>query len=131
MRLARLPPRPYKNVLDFWDSYRGTYKGPKESLYPCPMCYGSGKVKKFEDRDPVEGYKLAPTYPCDVCAGSGKRPAREIEQVYKTMMAEWRRNCQKAREFRDLQIAALFKAKQVLTKEELKALGLWRAERNE
>ena len=42
------------------------------SDYPCMRCGGKGKIRKMEDRDPVEGFKEAPWYNCEFCGGNGK-----------------------------------------------------------
>lgn len=38
----------------------------------CQSCGGEGVAYRFEDRDPIEGYKLADKKTCLVCAGSGE-----------------------------------------------------------
>ncbi len=50
---------------------RQFYPQPKEYIkYPCWICNGRGKIKDPEyDRDPVEGYKMAPLVKCNLCNG--------------------------------------------------------------
>lgn len=47
------------------------YPVPKEYIkYPCWVCGGDGKIKDPEyERDPVEGYKMAPLVKCNFCNG--------------------------------------------------------------
>ena len=42
------------------------------NYYPCTQCGGKGKIRKMEDRCPVEGFKGAPWYACEFCGGAGK-----------------------------------------------------------
>lgn len=42
------------------------------STYNCQVCFDYGWVRKFEDRDVIEGYKLAPKYRCPVNCKAAK-----------------------------------------------------------
>lgn len=39
----------------------------------CVNCEGSGQTYRFEDRDPIEGYKMANKKVCIECNGSGSK----------------------------------------------------------
>lgn len=55
--------------------------------YPCFRCGGKGKIRKAEDRDPVEGYKLAPWHECGKCEGKGKAHSAEYEPIVESELA--------------------------------------------
>jgi hypothetical protein len=73
LALLLKPTLEYDSVEDAIDSYRG-YKfnnNKKKGDYPCLACQGEGTYRKIEDRDEIEGYKLAPRYTCEPCNGTG------------------------------------------------------------
>lgn len=51
------------------------------SYFPCFACGGKGKIRKPEDRDPVEGYKMAPWHICEKCGGSGEMSQSDYEPI--------------------------------------------------
>ncbi len=48
----------------------------------CLECRGCGYVCKEEDRDVIEGYKLAPRYKCPSCQGRGVMGRPELKKHY-------------------------------------------------
>lgn len=65
--------KPYKLYQSIKDAkrYMGRHKDYKRNEYPCIYCRGLGSYHKVEDRDCIEGYKLAPSYKCNACKGTG------------------------------------------------------------
>lgn len=57
-------------------------------FYPCTICDGDGRVHDPADRDPVEGYKLAPLYKCKKCDGSGYGTEDEYWKLYQTIVEQ-------------------------------------------
>lgn len=49
----------------------------------CLVCDGTGKVYRIEDRDVIEGYKLAQKHPCTVCDGKGHFSVEHSRAKYK------------------------------------------------
>jgi hypothetical protein len=45
---------------------------------PCSTCDGSGRSYRFEDRDCVEGYKLAEKKTCLKCSGLGRTTSFDL-----------------------------------------------------
>lgn len=50
------------------------FKGKKfpKGMIGCWQCDGEGKAYRFEDHDPIEGYKMADKKTCLMCGGSGR-----------------------------------------------------------
>lgn len=120
-RAKPLPKRPFRSFEDFLENHwRRRYSGPREKDLPCHRCHGSGRVYRFEDRDVIEGYKLAPTYSCGDCGGSGRTTRADVKAFYDIAIVLWR-------EDRDEEVrrrAALKKAQALLTPDEMELLGL-------
>jgi len=53
------------------------------NMVPCFYCNASGFIKDPEDRDPVEGLKLARRIPCPRCNGKKAIPLGEYFGIYK------------------------------------------------
>jgi hypothetical protein len=53
----------------------------------CPCCAGQ-IIRKFSDRDPIEGYKLAPQYHCPLC--EGKDSFESSHFLYGPSVAFWK-----------------------------------------
>ena len=115
------PQKPYKNLEDArlrsctWarDLEKDTY------LYPCLSCAGRGGVRKGEDCDPIEGYKMAPLYKCENCKGSGFIPRKEFVVWYKGLMAKHRERMRAYKQIQQIIKGALDK----LSEQEIKILG--------
>lgn len=122
MVLTKLPKRPYANFEDY--VLRGL-RGTKDNVYRCTYCRGSGRViAPYEVPSPVEGYKMADRIKCQTCAGTGG-VSRDLAMLwYRQKIREWKEWYAKAREERDLELAALKKARKHLTKAELNILGI-------
>ena len=56
----------------------------------CIMCNGEGKTYREEDRDYMEGYKLAQKKPCLHCDGTGVGDVKEFRQWYSECEKEYR-----------------------------------------
>jgi hypothetical protein len=123
-KVTELPKRPYANFDAFLTEYRRRWRGSKEDQLPCSHCYGSGKVHRDEDRDPIEGWKLAPLYTCDPCGGSGKTTIWAVKALYQGAIDAWRTIYATAKIRRDKELLALAKVKRVLSLEEMVILGL-------
>jgi len=63
--------------------------------YPCFYCGGKGKVRKPEDRCPIEGYKGAPWHNCGKCNGSGKLHPAEYEPIVEDELNDFRQKMRK------------------------------------
>lgn len=50
--------------------------------WPCIICASGGRVRDPADRDPVEGYKLAPWYKCEACQGKGQTCKETFKAFY-------------------------------------------------
>lgn len=73
LRLTKEPlgsPGTFEQYLHYCKSIHGSAALKHE--YPCITCSGYGKVRKEEERDAYEGYKLANWYKCQTCNGSGE-----------------------------------------------------------
>ena len=70
------PQLSYPSLEDAIKCYSGYAFRCKQApeVFPCLSCRGEGTYKKFEDRDEIEGYKLAPRYNCESCEGTGIGP---------------------------------------------------------
>lgn len=95
----------------------------------CFVCDGSGYTYKWKDRDPIEGYKLAPRHNCDFCSTMGYICSTDIRyeavkvywSTYKTSIDKKRAETKALKEKKDKLIASGLKK---LTKAEKEALGL-------
>jgi hypothetical protein len=110
------PNRPYRNLQE----YAAVRYGRSKHLWPCVECCGRGVVRRFEDRDPIEGYKLAPLYKCGSCNGTGKGGRDVIAAEFRELLAKWRRELKAYRELQKLRRSAAKK----LTRKEKIAVGL-------
>lgn len=114
---SKLPARPYKNLREFIRKRYFLYRGCD---YPCVSCEGRGRYQNSEDRDPYEGYKLAPWYICEACQGTGEGPRKPVYQEYKNEIDRW-----KAAVKETLKVRVIIDGiRKKLTPEELKVLGL-------
>lgn len=91
---------------------------PKKISYPCYKCDGKGKVRKEEDRCPIEGYKLAPWYDCGFCNGTGKITKQQFIEYFNKMNES---SVRALAEFKIIQKLA-FEARKRVTDDELIAL---------
>lgn len=82
------PERTYKSFTDFIVKHRRPYRNSDPTFYHCTLCFGKGWDHRWEDHDPVEGFKLAPRYTCQKCGGSGRGTRKELKALYD----EWRAN---------------------------------------
>jgi DnaJ-class molecular chaperone len=89
-------------------------------FWPCLECEGKGKVRHEEDRDVIEGYKLAPWHTCTHCNGTGRWLKAQVKEVYSRIVREFRAKLAHWKEQEALRKSAF----QKLTKEEVAALGL-------
>jgi hypothetical protein len=88
--------------------------------WPCLICDARGGYHKEEDRDCYEGYKLAPWYACGACGGTRQGPKKAVEEVYRTITAQYRADLAAWKEAEGHRQTGLAK----LTQEEKVALGL-------
>lgn len=118
------PERPYKSFEDFRRvKCRWIFDKDKEldcTFYPCQHCGGKGRYRKEEDRDVIEGYKLAPWYKCQACNNTGRGPKEPLVAEYKAAIAKWRKELAEWKVANKKRKSALAK----LTKEDRKVLGL-------
>lgn len=97
------PERPYKSLAHYRESiikYETTatdFFRENPNKWPCLECSGTGKVRHYEDRDPVEGYKGAPWHQCGACGGSRcsnpevfKASYHQIIDKYLKDKAQWK-----------------------------------------
>lgn len=89
------PKAPYKTLRDYvvW-RYKHTPFGDKlidVKLWPCQACDGAGRYRKEEDRDCVEGYKMAPWYKCEACGGTQCGPKYLVALAFEVIMADHRK----------------------------------------
>lgn len=81
------PARKIRSLRDVCDSilYLASESIQKKlrNKWPCPTCYGTGKVRDPAERCPIEGYKMADWYTCTSCGGSGETNKEHIQQIYK------------------------------------------------
>lgn len=93
MRRPEIPEKP--KCLDSIEIYylwlfQYSYRSDKEELLRslqtnkpiCHHCKGSGKVKDYSQRCPVEGYKMADWITCNTCNGSGFMYKQQIVEMY-------------------------------------------------
>ena len=120
--LTKLPKRPYKNFDDF---YKKNILGcNKDVEWPCFLCDGYKKIHHWEDRDPYEGYKMAPLYTCHQCNGTGQTTKQQWKDQYKSEIDQWKQRYALAKQKRDLQSQLITLAKQHFTKQQLQLIGL-------
>lgn len=123
-----VPPRPFKNFDAYVNEWRRRFSdsASKEKEAPCRTCRGCGRVRKFKDRDPIEGYKLAPWYDCANCQGTGTEPGgmEALKTIYKADIKDWQERHRKALIILRKQKIALNKVRAVLSREELDLLNL-------
>lgn len=93
MKQEPKPKRPYKNLREFVVSYlkyRSAASTQAKLLdpnwWPCFKCDGDGRYRKDEDRDPIEGWKCAPTYRCEACNATGNGSKEHWAGEFKTLM---------------------------------------------
>jgi hypothetical protein len=86
-KFITLTPRPWKSFSDYVSKIP---KWKKHTFY-CLECDGSGRVHRWEDRDPYEGFKMAPTYVCGSCGGKGYVPESKHREFYNQKIASWRK----------------------------------------
>jgi RecJ-like exonuclease len=114
----------YRGIRDWitkrfrWEASEEKLKDP--SFWPCVECGGRGKVRHEEDRDIIEGYKLAPWHTCAHCNGTGRWLKAQVKVIYQKIVQEFRAKLACWKEQDGLRKSAFKK----LTKEEVKALGL-------
>lgn len=95
----------------------------------CFVCNGRGSDYCWADRDPVEGYKLAPKHTCLFCDGRGMVPDDDRRMpgvlAYIQALADVEQARISERDRREADRARLERsAREKLTTEELDALGL-------
>ena len=90
------------------------------NFWPCLECEGKGKVRHEEDRDVIEGYKLAPWHVCTHCNGTGRWLKAQVQEVYRKIVREFQDKLARWKEQEALRKSAFKK----LTKEEIASLGL-------
>lgn len=125
------PRRPARSLDDFRILFtgravhkHGAKRVDSPNFWPCIECSGGGRVRDPADRDPVEGYKLAPWHKCSLCKGTGKGTKEAIKAIYDKAVADYRA----ARDKFDRLTKARRQALKKLTKEEKQAiawLGVW------
>lgn len=118
------PERLYRSVRD-WIAKRFLWSQPESTLrdpnfWPCLECGGKGKVHKEEDRDCIEGYKLAPWYQCEHCAGTGEWPKAKVKEAYQEVVKEFKARLEAWKAQDALRRSGLRK----LSEKERQALGL-------
>lgn len=101
--------------------YRSLFSYKKDNSV-CKWCSGEGVAYRFEDRDVIEGYKLADKKQCLKCKGRGHLTEEVIVTNYQDYLATVKR----CSEIWHNKNAALSAALKKLTKTDLKALGLLR-----
>ena len=116
-----LPKKPYKNFFDFVQ--KATIYCKKDVVWPCFCCRGWGEIYDPNDRDPIEGYKLACKIPCPVetCRG-GCITEKEYRKRYREIIREWGDKFDNAKRKLTLQKSLINKICKVLTKEEMDLL---------
>ena len=114
-------PEAYKSINEARDNYSSIYKKWKrdDSDYPCLNCDGAGTYHKFEDRDIIEGYKLAPLYTCKSCSGSGRGPKEMFKAYYDAEKQKIKAQQQKF----DKDLDSFMEAIQVLSPEQIFTLN--------
>jgi hypothetical protein len=117
------PARPYRSLEQFrrgrFDLRISDAKRQNPRFWPCLVCCGKGWDYRYEDRDIIEGYKLAPRHRCSHCKdGEGTKEA--VRQAYNAAIEAW-----KEKLARYLQDEAIWKAAvRKLTIQERKVLGV-------
>lgn len=94
----------------------------KKDNSSCKWCSGQGVAYRFEDRDVIEGYKLAEKKQCLNCSGRGYL----ADEVIATNYADYFATVERCSTVWNRKNAALCLALAKLTKTDLKALGLLR-----
>jgi len=126
--LTKLPKKPFKSFESYLHYYTKHsskhHRTKKVAKYPCPECLGIGQVCRWEDRDVIEGFKLAPRYTCDSCGGSGETTVAYYKTAYKAEMAKYKQAYAKALNRRKAELGAAENARRLLTVEERRLLGL-------
>jgi hypothetical protein len=102
-----LPKKPYDSFYDYVMAQR--QRCSHDRAYPCFNCDGRGKVRDPKDRDPYEGYKLAPWYTCNTCNGSGESSRSVYKAMYKKTIDNWRDRYAEAKKRRDVWLRAYHK----------------------
>ena len=84
----RVPVPRYTSMAQALDSFSSLSNRWRKNgcSYPCLVCGGDGWYRKIEDRDPVEGYKLAPSYDCESCKGTGGGTKEQFKAHYDTQV---------------------------------------------
>jgi hypothetical protein len=94
--MIELPKKPYKSFKDFtihqWKivKFSPSYTPGPNQGYPCMACRGEGRKYRREDRDPIEGYKLANKYQCEVCLGTGRKSKIQAKAEYDQEILNWK-----------------------------------------
>jgi len=82
-------------------------KFERRNAFPCLACSGFGWNRDEKDRDPIEGYKLAPKYKCHACDGTGVGSKAAFMEWYDKRMAEYKKELEeykrKIKRFKELQ----------------------------
>ena len=75
--------RPFKSIKEAREHhYSSCWWNNNDYKYLCEKCEGRGRYRKNEDRDPYEGWKLAPWYKCEKCNGTGEGTKEEFMEWY-------------------------------------------------
>lgn len=95
----------------------------------CFVCNGAGRDYSWTDRDPIEGYKLAPIHICLFCDGKGNLPDEDQRMPGIRAYVEAMGNAERARVAeKERREAERYKLKHTalkkLTPEEREALGI-------
>ena len=95
----------------------------KKDGYACPDCGGRKYYYKPEDRDPIEGYKLAPRYRCGLCKATGVVDLKtyKYHARWQDKLHRYEVNLKKYKKVKEIATAALKK----LTSKEKNALKTW------
>jgi hypothetical protein len=82
LKLQKISPKPnYHEFLENHDA-RGT-------RIKCPVCAGFGKIRNPDERDPIEGYKMAALYDCTECNGEGYLSEQLSQSIYDMNILIW------------------------------------------
>jgi len=121
---SKRPERRYRSLAEFrvknwqWSVRESRLLDP--TFWPCVLCSGRGWYHNPDDRDPIEGYKLAPAHKCQACAGTGRGTKEAVKAIYDEIVAKFRADLTAWKEAEGHRKSGLSK----LTQEEKNSLGL-------
>jgi hypothetical protein len=107
LHVTKIPKKPWATFDDYLFELRRDNSRSHGEAFPCLVCDGRGQVRREEDYDSMEGWKLAPWYKCTACNGTGEGTREAIRGAWRKALWEWHEKAVKARERRKAEMSVI------------------------